>query len=180
MLVVAARAFVGAVLVVAAVSKFLRGKDYTTNTIRSYQILPEPAVGAVAAALPWLEIALGVGLMTPAASAVSVGAAVLFASFAFAVAGNLVRGRRGLSCGCFGLSSSHRIGWRLVAGDLGLGLVMVWSAMGDEALEGEATVATPLVGLVFTGLLVVSAALRALGRASVGSNTLVSDRPTHA
>ena len=70
--------------------------------MRGYRIFPESLVGVVAAALPYLEIALGVlllvGLATRLAAVLS---AVVLVAF---IAGVISAAARGLSidCGCFG------------------------------------------------------------------------------
>lgn len=74
----------------------------TLVAVRGYRIFPEPLVTAVAAALPYLEIALGllllVGLATRLAAVLS---AVVLVAF---IAGVISAAARGLSidCGCFG------------------------------------------------------------------------------
>jgi uncharacterized membrane protein YphA (DoxX/SURF4 family) len=74
----------------------------TLVAVRGYRIFPESVVTVVAAALPYLEIALGVllliGLATRLAAVLS---AVLLVAF---IAGVISAAARGLSidCGCFG------------------------------------------------------------------------------
>jgi uncharacterized membrane protein YphA (DoxX/SURF4 family) len=76
--------------------------DQTYVAVRAYDVLPKAAVGAVAAVLPWLEIALGVllvvGLAVRALAGVSLVLLLVF------VAGMAQAWARGLSidCGCFG------------------------------------------------------------------------------
>lgn len=74
----------------------------TLVAVRAYRILPEGVAQVVAAALPYLEIALGVllllGLATRLAAVLSAVVLVVF------IAGVISAAARGLSidCGCFG------------------------------------------------------------------------------
>lgn len=74
----------------------------TTVAVRAYQLLPEGLVALVAAALPYLEIALGLllllGMATRLAAVISAVVLVIF------IAGVISVAARGLSidCGCFG------------------------------------------------------------------------------
>jgi uncharacterized membrane protein YphA (DoxX/SURF4 family) len=76
--------------------------DQTYVAVRAYDVLPDGAVGLVAALLPWVELALGVllllGVGTRLAALASVGLLLVF------VAGVTQAWARGLSidCGCFG------------------------------------------------------------------------------
>ncbi len=81
----------------------LRDPRGFTRIVLAYRILPGSVARLYGQALPWLEAALGLWLGLGAASQYAGSIAVLLlASFSFAVALNLLRGRTGLSCGCFG------------------------------------------------------------------------------
>ena len=74
----------------------------TIVAVRSYELLPESMVGAVAATLPYLEISLGVLLVLGFATRL---AAVLSAALLLVFIGGVISAAvRGLSidCGCFG------------------------------------------------------------------------------
>jgi uncharacterized membrane protein YphA (DoxX/SURF4 family) len=74
----------------------------TTVAVRAYQLLPEAMVDVVAAALPYLELALGVLLLAGLATRlVAVLSAALLLIF---IGGVISAAARGLSidCGCFG------------------------------------------------------------------------------
>jgi uncharacterized membrane protein YphA (DoxX/SURF4 family) len=76
--------------------------DQTYIAVRAYDVLPDSGVEAVAALLPWVELALGVLLLAGIGTRlVAVLSAVLLLAF---VAGVSQAWARGLSidCGCFG------------------------------------------------------------------------------
>lgn len=67
----------------------------------AYHILPDVLVKPVAKVLPWIEIAVGAGLlfaMTRPFAAVA--AATMLVMYLLAMAVNLVRGRAEIDCGC--------------------------------------------------------------------------------
>jgi uncharacterized membrane protein YphA (DoxX/SURF4 family) len=74
----------------------------STRAVKAYQLLPNPVAEAVGAALPFVEIALGVllllGLATRLAAATS---ALLMTGFVVGIAAAWARGLR-IDCGCFG------------------------------------------------------------------------------
>lgn len=74
----------------------------STRAVKAYQILPNPVAEAVGAALPFVEIALGllllVGLATRLAGAVS---ALLMGAFVAGIGAAWARGLE-IDCGCFG------------------------------------------------------------------------------
>ena len=76
--------------------------DQTYVAVRAYDVLPPDGVGVVATLLPWVEIALGVLLLTGVGTRLVAGlSAGLLAVF---IAGVVQAWARGLSidCGCFG------------------------------------------------------------------------------
>jgi uncharacterized membrane protein YphA (DoxX/SURF4 family) len=76
--------------------------DQTYVAVNAYQVLPKPAVEAVAVVLPWFELALGVlVLLGIGTRIVAVISALLLLTF---MAGVTQAWARGLSidCGCFG------------------------------------------------------------------------------
>src|SRR5439155_22119649 len=76
--------------------------DQTYVAVNAYQVLPKPAVEAVAVVLPWFELALGVlvlvGVGTPIVAVIS---ALLLLTFMAGVTQAWVRGLS-IDCGCFG------------------------------------------------------------------------------
>ena len=96
-----ARLGLAAVFLVSGVPKAI-DPDATYVAVRAYDMLPKAGVAVVAAALPWLEIALALLLLAGVATRVAAGvAAGLLLVF---VAGVTQAWARGLSidCGCFG------------------------------------------------------------------------------
>jgi uncharacterized membrane protein YphA (DoxX/SURF4 family) len=111
------RVAVGMVLLRAAMAK-LAGSVDLPSAVANYGLLPANLHRPVARTLPWAELVLSGALLVgilprPAAAA---GAAVL-ATFAAAMAVNLVRGRR-FPCGCS--SGDDEISWTHVAGNCAL------------------------------------------------------------
>jgi hypothetical protein len=109
------------ILLFAALPKLFATAEFEA-AISNYRILPRRVVPAAARWIPRLELCgslmLLVGFLVPVAATAM---ASLFASFAVAVATNLVRGRE-IDCGCGRATSQRPIGWDLVLGDVLLAL----------------------------------------------------------
>jgi uncharacterized membrane protein YphA (DoxX/SURF4 family) len=82
--------------------------------VDDYGVLPSLMVRPVTRLLPWIEITLALllaaGVLLPLAAA---AAALILGVFAFAVGGNLLRGRQ-FDCGC---GTGAHISWTLVGRD---------------------------------------------------------------
>lgn len=117
----AARFFVALTLVLAGARKLgAGGRSQLSAALRNYAIVPSWGIGAVARALPWLELSLGLFIAAGVLLALaSVCASLLFASFAAAVGWHAHRGRR-FGCGC---GSGKTISWSLAIRDLVLSLI---------------------------------------------------------
>ena len=90
-----------AVLLISGVIKAWDARE-TIVAVHAYQLVPESLVGAVAAVLPYLEIALGLLLLIGLATRLAaVLAAVVMVVFVAAVASAAARGLS-IDCGCFG------------------------------------------------------------------------------
>lgn len=119
-LMLALRLAVALVLIVAGVRKLAPGgRRRLKKAISSYGILPARSHGVAAAALPWLELSLGLMLalgllLIPAALCAS----VILGTFAAAVGWHAKRGRN-FSCGC---GSGSMISWSLAVGDAALSI----------------------------------------------------------
>lgn len=98
---VACRLLLAGVWIYAGAAK-IGDLDASVRAVKAYQVLPGPVAEAVGAALPPVEIGLGVllvvGLATRLAAAAS---AVLLTAFIAGVASAWARGLR-IDCGCFG------------------------------------------------------------------------------
>jgi hypothetical protein len=69
--------------------------------LAGYRLVPAAAVPAAAAGAVALELALALALLAPVAgAAAALASAALLALYALAIAVNLLRGRRGIDCGC--------------------------------------------------------------------------------
>ncbi|MEX2158489.1 MAG: MauE/DoxX family redox-associated membrane protein [Dehalococcoidia bacterium] len=131
------RIVLGGVLLLAGLSKLSDRKSFR-EAVAEYQVLPSALVAPFAAAVPAIEIVLGVllllGLATADAAAV---ATLLFLSFAIAIGLNVARGRH-FNCHCFGSVQSDPIGWPALLRSLSLAvaaLVVVVGASRFGALE---------------------------------------------
>jgi hypothetical protein len=69
--------------------------------LAGYRLLPERALRAAAAAVIALELGLALALLAPATGAVAaLASAALLSLYALVIAVGLLRGRRGVDCGC--------------------------------------------------------------------------------
>lgn len=126
-----------AVLVASAAFKVadVRG---TVRQLRAYELLPARALGAPAVLLlVAAEAGLAAGLVLggPRHRPTAAGLALLLLLFAGAMAVNLLRGRRDISCGCWGARSS-RISWGKVAANLAVAVTALLLAYTAPALAG--------------------------------------------
>lgn len=124
------RFVLGVVFLLAGLAKLPRRHEFEA-TVRGYELLPPGWVPTVARSVPAVELVAGgfllVGFETRWIALVT---AVVLAAFTSAVVVNLVRGRE-LDCGCYAVGAPRRIGWVLVArnvGFLALALIVVISA----------------------------------------------------
>ena len=135
----------GAVFVYASLSKIEDPRAFA-KIVYHYQVVgPSGSVGfvpanLVAVALPWLELVLGVllitGLWRREAALVT---AFLLVVFVGAVSSTMIRGIDIENCGCFALDDSGRAaGLKLIAGDLALLLAaLVVAFVPTRAAEAE-------------------------------------------
>jgi methylamine utilization protein MauE len=145
------RTFVAAVLLAAGVTKLGKRREFV-GIVRNYRLLPESMVGFVGGMIPALETIVAVGLLFGVLTSWFAPTALgLFILFGSAVAINLLRGRRHISCGCFGPQQSQRLTWGLVIRNVVLGgfagviWVMPTGADGVNQFPSGETVATMLV-----------------------------------
>jgi uncharacterized membrane protein YphA (DoxX/SURF4 family) len=76
--------------------------DQTYVAVNAYQVLPKPAVEAVAVVLPWFELALGVLLLVGVGTRIlAVLSSALLLTFMAGVTQAWIRGLS-IDCGCFG------------------------------------------------------------------------------
>jgi uncharacterized membrane protein YphA (DoxX/SURF4 family) len=122
------------------VSGFLKAADpaQTKVAVRAYQLLPDGAAGAVAAVLPYLEIATGAlllfGLATRLAGILS---GLLMIAFLIGVGSAAARGLN-IDCGCFGGGGQVAAGatsytWEILR-DVGLLVLSVYLVVRPASL----------------------------------------------
>lgn len=145
------RTFVAVILLAAGVTKLGNRREFV-GVVRNYRLLPESMVGIVGGLLPALETIVAVGLLFGVLTSwLAPTAFGLFTLFGSAVAINLLRGRRDISCGCFGPQQSQRLTWGLVirnvvlAGFAGVIWVIPTVADGVNLYPSAETIATMLV-----------------------------------
>lgn len=110
----------GAALLASAAAHKLRRSAEFFAALTAYDLVPAFMARAVATALPLAEAAIAAALIVPAVHReASLAAAILLLGYAFAIAANLLRGRRDLDCGCAGPGHRRAIGawmvWRNLA-----------------------------------------------------------------
>ncbi|HEX7821951.1 MAG TPA: MauE/DoxX family redox-associated membrane protein [Sphingobium sp.] len=89
-----------AIILVSAGAAKLRNWPRFRATVMDYRILPERTAAFAAAALPPLEMLLGISLLLQMGSIPGLATAALLLTFAAAIAINLYRGRTAIDCGC--------------------------------------------------------------------------------
>lgn len=153
------------VFAIAGVSK-LRALDTFVGVVHNFRLLPEALVRPVAYALPFLEVAVAVGLLLPITRDFAAwGTAVLLAIFTLAVAINLIRGRREIDCGCFSSELAQNISGWLVLRNMVLASLALWLAAGTADIRSSAYaawlmgMATALVVAVIYAAITTLAAL---------------------
>jgi hypothetical protein len=145
----------------AALHKLLHRAEFS-EAFRAYAVLP-PELARLAGLVPLLELTVGVALLAGGsrAGAAAAGAALLVV-YASAIAINLARGRRDLSCGCGGPNDRRPIAawmvWRnlLLAALLAVTL-LPWVARplgaADALTIGAGTAVTALLYMSLDALL---------------------------
>jgi len=92
-----------ALLFLVAAAHKLRAPSAFLDQLANYRLVPKRATQATAAAVVAGELTTGLAFLAPALHlAASSAALVLLFGYSFAIALNLVRGRRDIDCGCSG------------------------------------------------------------------------------
>ena len=112
----AARVLLGGAFLYAAYTKLRQDPLLFAMAIDAYKLIPENAAVAAAHVLPWVELALGIALITGVllrvtATFATALMAVFFTAMAHAYQPGLKEGQQ-ISCGCFGLGEPIS-GWTL-------------------------------------------------------------------
>jgi uncharacterized membrane protein YphA (DoxX/SURF4 family) len=123
-----ARIFIAIVLIIAASGKIIRRREFI-EIIRNYGLLPAGLATVVGHFIlivePIIALSLLSGLLIPWSA---IAATLLFITFASAIAINLLRGRREISCGCFSINGNQALSWILVMRNIGLAALACCSA----------------------------------------------------
>jgi Methylamine utilisation protein MauE. len=118
------RGILAYVFLIAGWSK-ARHLDLFVREVAEYQLLPAYLIKPFATILPYIEITLGIMLVTGWwIKIVAILAAILYLIFIVAITINLMRGRTP-DCGCSGGSAHKKISIRLVMRDFGLLLLSI-------------------------------------------------------
>ena len=126
------RIVLGAVFVYAAYTKLRQSWLLFALSIDSYQLLPEWGVLALARTLPWLELAIGLLLISGwKLKYISLVATLILAGFFSVMLLSYARGA-GIDCGCFGVGEALSVRTLLRDGALVLGgCALVWLSRSD-------------------------------------------------
>lgn len=119
----------------AARHKLSAGPRFAAQ-LYAYQLLPDAMVKPVARVLPWVEGAVGVGLLfSISRTAAAVFAAALLTIYGLAMAVNLARGRTHIDCGCGDKPQSLSV-WLLARNaGLVLGAILLLSPVVSRSLD---------------------------------------------
>jgi hypothetical protein len=160
--VIFSRTLIGVVLLAAGALKLPVPAEFA-KVIAGFKLLPRAFHRPIAYVLPVLECMVGAAVLLSIGSSyeritrwVSVPASAIFVMFGMAVGINLLRGRRDISCGCFGIRESDKISWELV-----------WRNLLLATLALFAFSRTP------TGVLVYNASDRTMDAILLGFSTLL-------
>jgi hypothetical protein len=114
------RFFVAAVLLATAAGKVLDVRGFAA-VLESYGAIADWALLPLAVAIPLLELAVGLWLVSgrrlAAAALASAAMHFLYAGWS---AASVLRGLKLANCGCFGVSFARPLGWSTVAEDGGM------------------------------------------------------------
>ncbi len=148
------RSFLAILFAGAAYSK-LRHQEEFFGVVRNFRLMPEWLASPFAAVLPWLELAIAIGLLvTPAVPYAAAAASGLLVLFAVAIAINVARGRKAIDCGCFRTGYKQPLSWLLVLRNVALasgGLLL----LGVGEASRTASLADITTGLVAAGVAMV-------------------------
>ena len=170
-----ASAAFGCLLLLAARHKFASLPAFRA-VLRDYRLLPDALVAPAAWTIPSAELLIAVAWLAtwgggvPAAVA-AVATAALLAGYTLAIAINLVRGRRDVSCGC-GLTGGDReyLSWGLVLRNVLLLVLALAAALPAPAREvGAGEYAVFAAALLASALLYFAASQLLRNAAAFGA-----------
>lgn len=127
----------GGIFLYAGLQKYLYSYEFA-EAVLAYHLLPVSLVGAVAAALPWVEIAAGLFLITGLKRrSCLILLAGLLGGFTIVILITMARGLK-IDCGC-GLFLDRQVGWEVLLED---GVLLLW-AVGLYWCESKRITETP-------------------------------------
>lgn len=133
-------------------------------TVSGYRLLPEFLTGIGATFIVAAEATAGVGVLLPAVRTLALaGSAALLASYAVAIAINLLRGRRDIDCGCTGPAFRQPLSGWLVARNLALTGIALLGLLPVQPRSLEWVDLVSLAGTVTAMLLLYIAINRLIG-----------------
>ena len=145
----------------AALHKLLDLRAFA-EAFRAYEVVPPPLARA-AWLVPLLELTVGTGLLAGGSrTGAAAAGAVLLLGYAAAIAINLARGRRELSCGCGGANDKRPIAAWMVWRNLALAALLAATALpwaprelraADALTIGAGTAVAALLYMSVDGLL---------------------------
>jgi uncharacterized membrane protein YphA (DoxX/SURF4 family) len=111
------RFFIAAVLLATAAGKLLDVRGFAA-VLESYDAIAERALLPFAVAIPLLELAVGLWLVSGRRlAAASLAAAAMHLLYAGWSAASVLRGLKLANCGCFGVFLARPLGWSTVVED---------------------------------------------------------------
>jgi uncharacterized membrane protein YphA (DoxX/SURF4 family) len=127
----------GGVFLYAAFAKVIDPRPLVT-IIWNYRILPPGPVNLMAIYMPWMELLVGLGLITGfRRRAASLWATLLLFAFMFGLVVNAVRGVN-VACGCFSTSATEtHNAWLLVLRDLPMLVAALWLLLFPPEKQSE-------------------------------------------
>jgi hypothetical protein len=164
-----------ALLFLSAAFHKLTALEHFGAVLRAYRLLPE-ALARFAPLVPLTELCVGAGLLVGALrSSAAAAGALLLALYAGAIALNLARGRRDLSCGCGGPNDRRPIAAWMVWRNLALAALLMlerlpWSTRTTGVADALTIGAgTAVAALLYTSLDTLLGRVATLRRAAGGA-----------
>ncbi len=119
------RVILAAVFIFAALGKIGDLQEFS-DAVAAFRILPITSVNVFAIILPWVELLIGLSLLSGTQLRQSALLSILLNLMFIAAAGSAMARGLDIKCGCFTLSKSHTsVGWSLIARDIVLVLIAI-------------------------------------------------------
>lgn len=119
------RVILAAVFIFAALGKLGDPQEFS-DAVAAFRILPITSVNVFAITLPWVELLVGLSLLSGTQLKQSAFLSVLLNLMFIIAAGSAMARGLDIKCGCFTLFKSHSsVGWSLIARDIVLILIAI-------------------------------------------------------